>query len=147
MTFKLTVDNTALIKIILHALKYPTTGVNGILIGEEKSSGPALAGSDSPDTSVHVFDCIPVSHSFITLTPLLELALAQVEAYTSTKTGSKLRIVGYYQCNEQMNDVELSGIARKAADRIHSLYPNSVALVVCLLFVVLYSVVILFTNI
>lgn len=53
----------------------------------------------------------------------------QVEAYTKQST-QKLQIMGYYQCNETLGDVDMSGIARRAADRIQSLYPSAVAVVV-----------------
>jgi Uncharacterised protein family (UPF0172) len=84
MPNKVIVDQTALLKIILHALKYPTTGVNGILLGEHRSSGASGSGSGEAPNTVHVYDCIPVCHSHITLTPLLEIALAQVLRATST---------------------------------------------------------------
>ena len=47
-----------------------------------------------------------------------------------TKQQKGLRIVGYYQCNERLDDRDLSGAGKKFADRIEQLYPDSVALVV-----------------
>ncbi len=77
------VDQTALLKIVLHAAKYPTVAVNGVLIGRVSSKQSATSsppGSPRGGPAVHVFDAIPVCHNFITLTPMLECALAQVSA-------------------------------------------------------------------
>lgn len=63
-------DRTALLKILLHAAKYPASSVNGILLADTK---PAKSG----DNSVAVVDAIPVLHSFLTLAPVLETALIQ----------------------------------------------------------------------
>lgn len=56
----------ALFTILLHAAKHPTSAVNGLLLG---TAGPG---------AVEVARAVPVCHSFITLTPLLEAAMAQV---------------------------------------------------------------------
>lgn len=172
-----TVDRGALLKIVLHAAKYPTTACNGVLIGTVRAGQPP---SGSPPTSprgataaVHVFDAIPLCHNFITLTPMLECALAQVRTcwrgggaaakarasshcpsatrapahparsltpahphrkqvaeHARQQPQKEVRVVGYYQCNEQLEDTELSGAGRRIADRIEQLYPDSVALVV-----------------
>ena len=66
-----TFDRTALLKILLHAAKYPASSVNGILLADSKGTKPGAE-------SVTVVDVIPVLHSFLTLAPVLETALIQV---------------------------------------------------------------------
>lgn len=54
--------------------------------------------------------------------------LLQIDHHVRQK--KKLRIVGYYQCNELFEDADLSGPGKRFADKIESLYSNSVAAVV-----------------
>lgn len=75
-------DRTALLKIVLHAAKYATTAVNGVLIGTV--SNPA----SGQGPAVHVYDAIPLLHNFITLTPMLECALIQVGVQQAGAQGS-----------------------------------------------------------
>ena len=65
------IDNTALLKVLLHAAKYPTSPVGGVLLG-------TAATSSDGGASLQIFDAIPVCHSWLTLAPVLETALAQV---------------------------------------------------------------------
>lgn len=133
------VDRNALLKILLHSLKYPTTGVSGFLLGELKEC--ESASQASPPSSpravagkiLHIYDAVPVCHNFLTLTLPLELALAQLEIYCNTQ--KNIRVVGYYQCNERLDDSELGGPGRRIADRVESVAPGSVAIIVGLLLV------------
>ena len=68
MSTSYTCDQTALLKILLHAAKYPAAAVNGVLLGRIPSDG----------RTVEVVDAIPLLHSFLTLAPSLETALVQV---------------------------------------------------------------------
>ena len=61
-------DRTALLKILLHSIKYPSASVNGILLADKQAN----------DQTVTVVDAVPVLHSFLTLAPALETALIQV---------------------------------------------------------------------
>ena len=56
-------------KIALHAAKYPHCAINGVLLGK------ANAADDSP---LELVDSIPLFHSNITLSPMMEIALQQV---------------------------------------------------------------------
>lgn len=58
------------IKMVMHSLRYPHATVNGLIIVDKKSKG---------NKSVQAVDCIPLFHSGHGLTPMLEVALAQVE--------------------------------------------------------------------
>ncbi|EFN52064.1 hypothetical protein CHLNCDRAFT_58988 [Chlorella variabilis] len=128
MTKNCSVEPAALYKILLHSLKH-TAGVNGVLLGTVSVGTATGAG---PATAVRVVDAVPVGHGFVTLTPVLEMALSQIEGYVHEQAGSTcplgLRIVGYYQCNERLGDSELGG-GRRVADRIEAAFPDSVAVV------------------
>lgn len=108
---------TAYVKAVLHALKYPAQAVNGVLVG---TSGPNGAG-------VKIVDAVPLMHGQLALAPLLEVALTQVEAHYEAQ---HLRIVGYYQANERAGDLELSSAGKKIADKIASHFPGAVALLI-----------------
>ena len=68
MSTSYTFDQTAILKILLHAAKYPAAAVNGVLLGRTSSG----------NRTVEVVDAIPLLHSFLTLAPALETALVQV---------------------------------------------------------------------
>lgn len=68
MSTSYTCDQTALLKILLHAAKYPAAAVNGILLGRISSD----------KSTVELVDAVPLLHSFLTLAPALETALIQV---------------------------------------------------------------------
>lgn len=55
-------------KIILHATKYPHCAVNGVL----------LAKSSSKPKEITFEDAVPLFHIGLSLTPMAEVALAQV---------------------------------------------------------------------
>lgn len=74
MTKNCSVEPAALYKILLHSLKH-TAGVNGVLLGTVSVGTATGAG---PATAVRVVDAVPVGHGFVTLTPVLEMALSQV---------------------------------------------------------------------
>ncbi len=77
-----TVDRNAALKILLHSAKYPSSSVNGILLGhaatEESSQTPVPSAHDEGPLSVHVTDAIPLFHSFLALAGPVETALFQV---------------------------------------------------------------------
>lgn len=74
-----------------------------------------------------------MSHSRAPLPPTAAAAatLPQLEAHAKEQAGAQpgLRIVGYYQANERLDDGDL-GAGRRYADRIDAAYPQSVALLV-----------------
>ena len=82
------IEGAAMLKILLHAAKHPTSAVNGVLLGTvSPAAGGAAAAGASPPTSprvlgaaaaVQVTDAVPIGHTFITLAPVLEAALCQV---------------------------------------------------------------------
>ncbi|XP_078428639.1 ER membrane protein complex subunit 8/9 homolog [Wolffia australiana] len=103
------IKQEAYVKLALHAIKYSTSAIDGILVGRLLDAG-----------SVQIVDAVPLSHSQIGLLPSLELALIQVEEHFGAQG---LSIVGYYQANERFDDDELSGSARRIGDHIFRHFP------------------------
>jgi len=112
--------------IVLHALKYPLSGVNGVLIGTRVQS------ADGKSTSTVISRVAPMIHTNTSLPGQMEFALALLEErlkelHTSqNKDGdgagvSKLEIVGYYHCNERRDDADLGPVARRIADGVGAL--------------------------
>jgi hypothetical protein len=65
-SYKIEQSGIPYIKAILHAFKYPTSSVNGVLLGTKK------------DSVIEISDAIPLLHTRLSLLPLLEIALMQV---------------------------------------------------------------------
>ncbi|KAJ4747257.1 hypothetical protein LUZ62_051951 [Rhynchospora pubera] len=113
---KYELSQTAYIKLVLHALKHPSSAVNGILVGRLSSD----------NATVQISDAMPVSHSACALLPPLEIALTQAEEYYS-KAG-ELNVVGYYHANERYDDSELGPAARRIGDHIFRYFPQAAVL-------------------
>jgi ER membrane protein complex subunit 8/9 len=79
MPLECTLDSAALLKILLHAAKYPASPINGLLIGTAKQlASVSDTASDSSGGSLQIIDAIPLFHSFLHLSMPLETALLQV---------------------------------------------------------------------
>ena len=130
MSRQYSLDRSALLKILLHSLKFPTTSVNGFLLGEETAASADQTSSSSTSSSrvLHIYDAVPVGHNFLTLTMPLETALIQLQEHCNQD--KKLTIVGYYQCNERLEDSDLGDVGRKVAGKVEAVFPGSIALVV-----------------
>lgn len=93
-------------KLLSHVVQYPYTAVNGVL----------LTHSDkSEDGELEVVDAVPLFHVSLGLSPMLIVALTQIEEYASNKS---MKICGYYHANEYHADNEVGAIATKIADKI-----------------------------
>lgn len=101
------INSLAYVKMFLHLAKYPELSVNGVLLSERSN-----ASSDEVDSSsyLHFVDCIPLFHGVLSLSPMLEIALTQIDAYCSTRN---LSIAGYYHANENYEDTNPSLTATK----------------------------------
>ncbi|KAG0203188.1 hypothetical protein BGX28_004455 [Mortierella sp. GBA30] len=100
------------LKPLLHAAKYPTTAVNGVFLA---------------DSSNNVVDAVPFFHFWSTLTPMLEVAMAQVDLHCKA---NGLRIIGYYEANERLDDEALSLVGQKIASQILQVNPDAFAVVI-----------------
>jgi len=103
----ITICTRAFSKIILHAAKYPHCTLNGILLIDKKKS--------EATNSLFFVDAVPLFHICPGLTPMLEVALAQIEL--SSKS-TNLSIGGYYQANENMNDNLPDVFAQRIVEKI-----------------------------
>ncbi|XP_005105808.1 ER membrane protein complex subunit 8 [Aplysia californica] len=106
-------------KVLLHAAKYPHSAVNGVLLAED---------SKNKDTKSHrCVDCIPLFHVSLGLSPMLEVALLQIDAYCKSKG---LVIAGYYQANENYNDNEMNHVARTIGRKIQENFHDACVLMI-----------------
>mmetsp|Transcript_41099 Transcript_41099/g.131484 ORF Transcript_41099/g.131484 Transcript_41099/m.131484 type:complete len:235 (+) Transcript_41099:1177-1881(+) len=138
-------SQAAYCKAVLHALKYPSQAVNGVLIG----SGGSGQTSPRGDKAVEVVDAVPLFHTRLSLAPMLEVALTQVrpqppacrpalrrpavtidvppqiDSYFAKKG---LCIVGYYHGNERADDKDLGLTAKRIGDKIVGTFPDACVL-------------------
>ncbi|EXC21515.1 hypothetical protein L484_014870 [Morus notabilis] len=110
------ISQNAYIKLVLHALKHKTSGVNGVLIGRVSSQN---------DGVVEITDSVPLFHSHLGLLPQLEISLILIEEYYSSKGDN---IVGYFHANERFDDYELGGVAKNIGDHISRYFPQAAIL-------------------
>jgi hypothetical protein len=99
--------------LFLHCLKYPHRSVNGLLLGA--ADGEA----------VRVREALPLFHSSLSLAPMLEAALLLADEHCAAKG---LKIVGYYQANEVVDDLELGPNGKKISDKIRTQTPAAAVL-------------------
>ena len=79
MPLECAVDSAALLKILLHAAKYPALPINGLLIGSTRQAETGSnSASDAGGASLQIIDAVPLFHSFLHLSMPLETALVQV---------------------------------------------------------------------
>ncbi|KAJ3214265.1 ER membrane protein complex subunit 8 [Dinochytrium kinnereticum] len=97
---------TAYLKLVLHAAKYSTTAVSGLLLGSKLGE------------KLEVVDAIPLFHTSSPLSPLAEISLHQAEIYAE-QCGS--RIVGMYFANETAVDQSINPFVGKMAAKIDAL--------------------------
>ncbi|CAB4443664.1 unnamed protein product [Rhizophagus irregularis] len=102
------INKEAYLKIILHACKYPSSTVNGVLLAQEE------VGNDDSNKII-IADAVPLFHHWNTLTPMLEVGLQQIEIYAER---NKLNIIGYYHANERVDDNKLPPFGQKIASKI-----------------------------
>eukprot|EP01120_Amphizonella_sp_Union-15-10_P007926 TRINITY_DN2747_c0_g1_i1.p1 TRINITY_DN2747_c0_g1~~TRINITY_DN2747_c0_g1_i1.p1 ORF type:complete len:192 (-),score=30.52 TRINITY_DN2747_c0_g1_i1:28-603(-) len=101
---------TAFCKLKLHATKYPSQAVNGLLIGTVKKD------------KVTIQEAFPLFHGNFCL-PMLEIALLQLEEYCGEQ--KDLCLVGYYHANELLENNDVTAVAAAIADKIQSYYEHA----------------------
>ena len=94
-------------KILLHAVKYPHCSVNGVFLRK--------LDVDKNEKVVQIVDAIPLFHISLTLSPMVEVALSQIEAYCKSKG---LHMCGYYHAHEHLESKTPNLVAIKIAERI-----------------------------
>ncbi|KAL0602792.1 ER membrane protein complex subunit 9 [Plecturocebus cupreus] len=130
----------AYVKMCLHAARYPHAAVNGLLLAPAPRSGECLC----------LTDCVPLFHSHLALSVMLEVALNQVprlDAHPPPRThptpqlkfipgplaavdvwGTQagLVVAGYYHANAAVDDQSPGPLALKIAGRIAEFFPDAV---------------------
>ncbi|CAG5116275.1 unnamed protein product [Candidula unifasciata] len=106
-------------KLLLHAAKYPHAPVNGVLLAEDNKNKESKV--------VKYVDSIPLFHISLGLSPMLEMALLQIDAYCKSKG---LVIGGYYQANENYNDNELNHVAKTIGRKIQENFHDACVLMI-----------------
>ena len=105
MTCVYTLDTKALLKILLHAAKYPSHSVNGVLLGTTDSAAaePGSPRESAAESTVTLVDAIPLFHSFLSLAPALETALFQVHCLASKGRGHTCcSVILYLQAGKEL---------------------------------------------
>ncbi|KAF7468738.1 ER membrane protein complex subunit 9 isoform X2 [Marmota monax] len=103
----------AYVKMCLHAARYPHAAVNGLLLAPTPRAGECLC----------LTDCVPLFHSHLALSVMLEVALNQVDVW-GTQAG--LVVAGYYHANAALDDQSPGPLALKIAGRIAEFFPDAV---------------------
>jgi len=136
-------------KIILHLTKYPQMAVSGILLRKvEKGSKTSAKASSVPNgtsnegsegkeaeaapvaikSSKYVFDdVIPCLHMNKYVTPMMELALAQIDRFCKVE---HYEIVGYYQANQSLQDNHPDFVALRIAEKLAEVNPKVLVVMV-----------------
>ncbi|XP_014724096.1 ER membrane protein complex subunit 9 [Equus asinus] len=103
----------AYVKMCLHAARYPHAAVNGLL----------LAPAQRLEECLCLTDCVPLFHSHLALSVMLEVALNQVDVWGAQ---AGLVVAGYYHANAALDDQSPGPLALKIAGRIAEFFPDAV---------------------
>lgn len=103
-------------KMLLHAMKYPHRAVNGVFLAEKRKNKEYGSGT------VNIVDSVPLFHLCLSLTPMLEVAVMQVEQYCKSQG---LVIAGYYQANEHLKDSSPDFVANRIAERVYENFSDA----------------------
>eukprot|EP01116_Phalansterium_solitarium_P010611 TRINITY_DN255_c0_g1_i3.p2 TRINITY_DN255_c0_g1~~TRINITY_DN255_c0_g1_i3.p2 ORF type:complete len:206 (-),score=84.82 TRINITY_DN255_c0_g1_i3:357-974(-) len=114
---KYAIDVEAYERLMLHAQRYPTQQVCGVLLGRT-DTGPAAG--------VELLEAVPLLHGHV-LAPLLDAALLQLEVYCARRA---LSVLASYHAHEQLDDAKPHGVALRIADAVVARSPNA-----CLLYI------------
>ena len=105
------ISTRAYCKMIMHAAKYPSSNINGLLLA--KKTG---------ERGLKYVDCIPLFHINTALAPMVEVALAQIENEVGR---SGLTISGFYHAHDNLRDNHVDTFSQKIADKIADNIPGT----------------------
>ncbi|KAJ3073845.1 ER membrane protein complex subunit 8 [Podochytrium sp. JEL0797] len=106
------ISATAHAKLVLHAAKYPSLSVFGILLGT---------------SAAHITDAVPVQHDFVALSSILEASLDQIKIHAAR---TQTRIIGCYTANARLEDMSVSRLTAHMAHEVDKLAGGNSVLVV-----------------
>ncbi|KAG5728405.1 Neighbor of COX4 [Termitomyces sp. T112] len=110
-----TLSATTYFKIFFHAAKHPHKQINGVLLGK-KSAGDVI-----------IEDAVPLLHHWTSLSPMMEIGLDLVTQYADSVG---LKLVGYYQASDRLDDTSLVPVGEKIAGKIKQGFNDAVAFVI-----------------
>ncbi|EJT98251.1 UPF0172-domain-containing protein [Dacryopinax primogenitus] len=111
-----TISSLAYLKVLLHATKYPTNPVNGVL----------LTTSPSGAADIEVSDAVPLLHHWTSLSPMMEIGLDLAGGFAED---NGLRIIGYYEASDRADEKTLGPIGDRIVSKIKATSPDAIALV------------------
>lgn len=97
-------------KLIMHAAKYPSCAINGLLLAKREDLRPGGSAR-----VIKYTDCVPLFHLAPGLTPMLEVALTQVESQAEE---SGLVVAGLYHAHDNIRDTHIDVFSQRIADKI-----------------------------
>ncbi|KDR82376.1 hypothetical protein GALMADRAFT_237654 [Galerina marginata CBS 339.88] len=108
-----TISPEAYYKVFFHAAKHPHQPVNGVLLGTQDSAG-----------AVDIQDAVPLLHHWTSLSPMMEIGL---DLATQHAESLDMKVVGYYQACERVDDTALAPVGEKVASKIKAGFDDAVA--------------------
>ena len=90
------ISTRAYVKMVLHVAKYPHSFVNGVLLAKMPPKGQKPG--NTTNVRLVLIDTIPLFHQVEGLSPMVEVALAQIERKAAS---IGMIIAGYYHANRQ----------------------------------------------
>jgi len=102
-------------KVYFHAAKHPHLPVNGIFLGVQTQN------------TVAIQDAVPLLHHWTSLSPMMEIGL---DLATQHADSAGMKVVGYYQACERLDDTSLAPVGERVAGRIKGTFENAVAFVI-----------------
>ncbi|PBK71234.1 UPF0172-domain-containing protein [Armillaria solidipes] len=109
------ISSRAYFKIFFHAAKHPHQPVNGVLLGKEEAG------------IVTIVDIIPLLHHWTSLSPMMEIGL---DLAGRTAESMHMKLVGYYQASERIDDTALAPVGEKIASKVKESFGAAVAFVI-----------------
>ncbi|KAK4057981.1 hypothetical protein OIO90_000720 [Microbotryomycetes sp. JL221] len=97
-----TITDLAYLKVILHAAKYPSSRVIGLLVGPMTNSN-------------EITDAIPLVHHLSNLSMAVEAGLQLADIHCRTRN---LSFKGVYVCNDMIDDVTVPAVVVKLASQL-----------------------------
>ncbi|KAF8797614.1 UPF0172-domain-containing protein [Phlegmacium glaucopus] len=111
-----TIGPEAYYKIFFHAAKHPHKPVNGVLLGNQH-----------PGSAVEIADAVPLLHHWTSLSPMMEIGLDLAFQYAESV---EMKVVGYYQACERLDDTALAPVGEKVASKIKAQFEDAIAFVI-----------------
>ena len=116
----ISMSQPAYLKAILHAARYPSSPILGLLLGRINRSAQRVL-------SVSIVDSLPLFHHH-PVGPLVELSLLHAEAIARSQDG--LLVLGVYVALEAYDRKDVSSVALKMANKMNEYNGTAVILAV-----------------